>query len=446
MATSPTDQVFDALVVGAGPAGSAAALALRRAGRSVLVVERDEFPRFHIGESLLPQSRPMFQRLGVLDRIDALDFTDKWGATFIDGRDGLEVVYDFAQFGGVGEKALQVDRARFDALMLDAVRDKGGVVERGSVRAVQFGADGAPATAEVVRADGSVTTHRAQWVVDASGRWGLLGKAQGVRSADPELSKVALYTHFRGVPRPEGRRAGDVRIVSAPDCGWMWLIPLANGVTSVGAVLDTKIYAQLERGEPNRMFEAALERFPATAPWFANAERLLDVRVESSFAYASKQYASEHPGYFLVGDAGSFIDPVFSSGVHLGMLSGEEAGDAIDAILRGKRRSRVVGRFDRTQRERYDFMREFVMASYTPGIRDLFFAPLDKFGMGRAVTTVLSGNFSPPFGVRFRIRLFYLFGRLQERRRIVPRRHGEDREMGDCEPVAEPVLAATERS
>jgi flavin-dependent dehydrogenase len=408
------EQVFDAVVVGGGPAGSSAAIALRRAGRSVAVLEREPFPRFHIGESLLPASTRLFDHLGLGAELSAAGFVEKWGATFHDAAGEHAVSYDFAEWTARPTVAMHVPRDRFDQLLLEHAAHAGAEVRTAGAR--QFREEGR----EIV-----VTTTagelRARYLIDASGRAGFVARALGERVPDRRLDKAAVYAHLRGVPRPAGRRGGDVQIVSAPDLGWVWLIPLPGGITSIGAVLDTEVWRGLGRGELDALFERALKGFPLVRGWLAGADRVAPVRVESSFAYGTKRYAGGR--WLLAGDAGSFLDPVFSTGVHLAVQGGAEAAAAVDRALATGAPTRPLRRYARLQMRRYRFLRRFVLSFYRCGTRDLFFAPTRRFGLTPAVTALLAGDFDPGPLNRLRLLLFFAIGRVQSRVALVPRLH-----------------------
>jgi flavin-dependent dehydrogenase len=403
---------FDAIVVGAGPAGTSAALVLRAAGRRVALVERERFPRFHIGESLLPYGSTLFDGLGIGEAVRAAGFTAKWGVTFVAGEDAAEQRYDFARFGG----AWHVPRAEFDDLLLRAAVARGAVRIDGNAKDVAFAPDGV----RVTLADGRQL--RGHGVVDASGRAGLIARKLGLRELDPRLRKAAVYAHYRGVPQPEGRAAGDLRVVSLPDLSWAWLIPLPHGITSVGIVLDVADFERLRDEGPQRLLDALVAAAPVLKAMLADAEPVGPARVESGFCYRAKAYAGD--GFVLAGDAGAFIDPVFSSGVQFAMLGGVEAGHCIDAVFRDPAAAaRTRRRFAARQMRRYDFVMRFARAFYRPGLRDLFFAPTQRCGLVAALSSVLAGRWQPTPTIRARLLGLFALAKLQERRGFVPRRH-----------------------
>jgi len=410
----------DVVVVGAGPAGAATAARLAQKGRSVLVLESERFPRFHIGESLLPLSDKVFGELGCRDRMAKAGFTQKFGARLISGCGQHVVLFDFAAARHVDPPwTWQVHRAEFDALLLEHAVACGAKVVAGRARDYRVDADGVDVDYQYE--SGTDRTLRARVLVDASGRAGFVAKREGVREFDPELRKAAVYAHFRGVPSEPGRRAGDTLLVSLPKLGWFWFIPLKNGITSVGAVLDMSDYETRTKGDPEAIFQESVASVPAAARLMAGAERVGEFSVESGFSYRARRYCGDR--WLLAGDAGSFLDPVFSTGVMMALRSGIESADtAIDAWLEPRGRTeRVLRRFDRRLKDRYTFVRKFVTGFYDPCTRDMFFAPRPYFGIQRAVTTVLAGGFDLGFWDRQRVEAFFLLGRLQRRIAHVPR-------------------------
>ena len=336
----PADFDCDVVVIGGGPAGSTAASALARAGRSVVLLERDRFPRFHIGESLLASVNDVFDAIGVADRIRAAGFPKKWGATFMtpDGR--VERFADFAISDEVrAPQTWQVPRERMDTLLLEHAAASGADVRQGHrVLDVAFDDDGATVSVRPPAIDGASTATaaiRARVVVDASGRAGLLSRAFSLRVDEPTLANVAIFSHYAGVPRKDGRRAGDIRVVARRDLGWFWLIPISDDLMSVGVVLPQSVFLTLPKLEPDVLLERLIGDTPAVARLMAHAERKWPVRVEKDFSFGSRAYAGDR--WIIVGDAGSFLDPVFSSGVAIALESALEGARAVDRALAGGR-------------------------------------------------------------------------------------------------------------
>jgi 2-polyprenyl-6-methoxyphenol hydroxylase-like FAD-dependent oxidoreductase len=222
------------------------------------------------------------------------------------------------------------------------------------------------------------------------------------------------------VPRPPERAAGDIRIVARRDAGWFWLIPIDDRLTSVGVVLPKPLYARLEKGEPEQMLAATFADTPALAELMAAAQREWPVRVEKDFSYRAERYAGDR--FLLAGDAGSFLDPVFSTGVSIALASGLEAARELDRAARsGDFSARRFARFDRVQRRRFEVYRRFVLAFYTPWFRDLFFQPGPPPALFRAVVTILAGRWRPRLRTRLLVAIFFACVRLQRRVRLVER-------------------------
>ena len=421
-AAEPVQQV-DVVVVGGGPAGAAAATRLAQKRRSVLLLESEAFPRFHIGESLLPLGDRVFRELGVRERLAAAGFVEKFGARLVTSCGTHTVLFDFAAARYVDPPStFQVHRAEFDAMLLAHAVECGATTRTG--RAADYRVDADGVTVDWNDAAGRPQRVRSKALIDASGRAGFVARREGVRIVDDELKKASIYAHFTGVPADAGRRAGDTRIIALPKLGWVWVIPLKNGVTSIGVVLDMADYQSREKGDPASIFADSIASAPAAVALLRDAERVSDFGVESGFSYRAQHYSGDR--WLLAGDAGSFLDPVFSTGVLMALRSGVEAADAADAafVRRARDPKGVLQKFDDRLHRRYRFVRRFVTGFYEPHTRDIFFAPRPLLGMTKAVTTVLAGGFDLGMVDRLRLRLFFLIGKLQSRYDLVPRLAG----------------------
>lgn len=425
----------DVVVIGGGPAGSTAAAWLARASRHVILLERDRFPRFHVGESLLASVSDPLEAIGAAALVRGAGFPEKWGATFCTHDRRIERVADFGLAPEIPRpQTWQVPRARFDELLLRHAADCGADVrEAHRVSGVVFDADGATIswlptdgrdafpTQDTAAAGRPIPekTLRTRAVVDASGRAGVLARRFGLRTAEPALANVAVFSHYAGVPRAEGRRAGDIRVIAREDAGWFWMIPISSELTSVGVVLPQRIFKPLSGTAPDALLAKLIAATPAVAHLMTAAERRWPVRVERDFSYSASAYAGDR--WIVVGDAGSFLDPVFSTGVAIALESAVEGARALDAALASGRLSRRAFRtFERRQHDRYRSFRRFVLGFYTVAFRDLFFSPDPPPRMFRAVVTVLAGRWRPAWVTRAWLALFFLLVRLQARFHFAP--------------------------
>ncbi len=411
---------FEVAVVGGGPAGAAVACRLAQAGRRVVVFERDRFPRFHIGESLLASVNDVLDELGAAGLVRARGFPAKWGATFLTGDGAIERFADFATSPEVAApQTWQVPRAEFDELLLRHAAASGADVREGHrVLDAVFDADGV--TVSVEDEAGQTERTRVAAVVDASGRFGLLARKFGVRVPEPRLANIAIFSHYSGVPRGEGRRAGDIRVIARDDLGWFWLIPITAELMSVGVVLPRPAFDALPRMTPEALLDQTIGATPAVAGLMRQARREWPVRVEKDFSFGARAYAGDR--WLLLGDAGSFLDPVFSTGVAIALESGVEAARALDrALAAGDLSARAFATFDRRQRQRYRAFRRFVLAFYERGFRDLFFQPRPWPPVFRAVVTSLAGYWRPSPRTRAWQTFFFVLTRLQEWLPLAPR-------------------------
>jgi flavin-dependent dehydrogenase len=412
----------DVVVAGGGPAGAAAAAWLTREGRRVILFERDQFPRFHIGESLLASVNDVLDAIGAEPVVRQAGFPQKWGATFMTADGGNQRYADFSVAPGVrAPQTWQVPRATFDELLLRHAASCGADVrERHRVLDVELDTDGVTVSVQGSEGAEGARAVRARALIDASGRGSLLSRKFSLRIDEPRLANLALFSHYSGVSRQQGRRSGDIRIVARYDLGWFWLIPISAELVSVGVVLPRAAARELQGLEPGRLLDRMIADTPAVASLLANARREWPVRVEKDFSFGSRAYAGDR--WVLAGDAGSFLDPVFSTGVAIALESGLEAAQAVaDGLRTGDLSARQFRRFERRQRRRYLSFRRFVLGFYTPEFRDLFFNEEPPQRMFRSLVTVFAGYWHPSLATRTWVRLFFLLVRLQRWVRFAPR-------------------------
>jgi len=386
---------FDVVVVGGGPAGSVCAAALGAQGRRVALLERDRHPRFHLGESLLPASLDVLSALGILDRVRAR-FLVKYAARFVDGA-GRETPtrYLFSEaFGARWDHAFQVPRDEFDELVFRHAGTRGAELREGwEVTRVVFEA-GRAVGVEARDDHGVATTLGARFVVDASGRDAIVARSFRSTERIALLDRTALYTHVRGAWRDEGPRAGDVQIVVFGDAerrGWLWFIPFADGRTSVGAVVSPAwTRAHRDRGGPAALFGAAVEEAPAAKAMLDASEALFEPRATADFSFRVR--ATRGPGWLALGDAAGFIDPLFSTGVHLAMHGALSAGPAIDAWLADETAGEArLAAWERDLRGGSDLFVGVVQAFYAGGLTPYLFAELQHPFLRRAISSMLTG-------------------------------------------------------
>ena len=380
----------EVLVVGGGPAGSALAGLLAMRGRRPLVIERETFPRFQIGESLLPQSMAVFEELGVVDQLEAR-FVRKYGARFVDGRNGDVVRYVFAE--AVNKRypyAFEVQRSVFDSILLDRAKELGAsVLQPCKVTDVLF--DGDRAVGVRVKDDKGERELRGSVVVDATGRGSLLASRHKSKDRIAGLDTAAMFAHYRGLPRYEGDCEGDITVVFC-EHGWMWIIPFRDDVTSVGVVM----LAERMRSRPSdESMDAFFERTLKSTPWterhIASGERLMPVRTAADFSYSVERSAGN--GWLCVGDANGFIDPLFSSGVHLALIGARLAADAIDnALAIGDVSAASFTGVEQGIRTASDTFLGTVQRNYNGTLGDYLFAKNQRKVLRQCITSLLSGD------------------------------------------------------
>src|SRR5438309_1454711 len=409
-------EAYDVAIIGGGPAGSVAAALLARAGRRVIVFEREKFPRFHIGESLLPFSMKAFTRLGLHEKLLRAGFIKKYGGEIMGACSDTGTKFYFKDgYRSQTDHSYQVTRGDFDKVLLDHARESGAEVhEQTPVGSVEFSKDGVELA---VRYNGSHSI-RARYLVDASGRTSVLGRQFKIKKTYDHLQKLSIFAHYDGVWRAEGIDGTLTVLVRAVD-RWFWLIPLTAGRTSVGVVLDSETFRKSKLSAED-FLEQALAEQPTIAKRMTNARLVSRVYVEADFSYRSARLHGDR--WLLTGDAAGFIDPIFSSGVFLAIFSGEKCADALNAVLDHPRKAkRLFAKYERSVNRAMDIYLRFVDAWYTKEFIEIFLAPRNVLGLAAAVNAVLGGNVGNSFPIRWRMWVFYFLVWLQRHHPIAPR-------------------------
>lgn len=350
------------LVVGGGPAGSTAAGFLARDGIDVVLLERDMFPRYHVGESLLPSCLEVLELLGAREFIEAQGFVRKPGAYL--HWQGEQWTLDFGELRGRYQHSFQVSRATFDALLLQHARRLGAhVAEGANVRELEFCGE-RPVAAQWVGRDGAKHRIAFDYLVDASGRSGLMATRYLKNRQMHEVFKhIALWGYWSDVPQPNEARDGAITVASIPD-GWLWAIPLADGTMSIGAVLRKDAYvAARKRAMLKQIYRDCIAASDLISRITASGRLVSPVRSEQDYSYRSSAFAG--PGYFLTGDAACFLDPLLSSGVHLAMYGATLAAACLGSTLRAEiDEAQASAFYEHNYRQAYTRFLVFVTAFY----------------------------------------------------------------------------------
>ncbi len=322
---------YDAIVIGGGPAGSTAAAVLATKGRRVLLLEKEKFPRYHIGESLIPYTYFPLQRLGLIERMKASHFPKKYSVQFVspDGR-ASHPFYFFEILKHEASCTWQVLRSEFDQMLLDNARAKGAEVREEITVRETVQENGAVSGVKAVDKNGERLEFRAPITIDASGRDAFAVTRNGWKVRDPYLNKIAIWTYYKGAVRDPGVDEGATTVAYLPEKGWFWYIPLPEDIISVGVVAE-KDYLYKDTRDLASIYHREVGNNAWVQQHVAPGQQTGPYRVTGEYSYRSRYCAAD--GLILIGDAFAFLDPVFSSGVFLALRSGELAADAVDAAL-----------------------------------------------------------------------------------------------------------------
>ena len=404
-------QLYDVIIVGGGPAGSTAGTLLAKHGWKVAIFEKDQFPRFKIGESLLPGSLCTFERMGVKEKIDRSGVIVKYGGKIVSACGTRSNRFLFSNvFRCKYPTAYQVERSRFDQILLDHAAETGCDVRQG-VKVTDF-----TCALDGVTIRTATGEFCGRYLIDCSGRNALVGSHFNLRRNYPELRKFSLYAHFEGVDRLPGIDGTLTQMVRGRD-RWFWIIPITATKTSIGVVLDAQTFKRMKLS-PEAAFVQMLQENPKIIEQMSSARRVTEVYATGDFSFRNKRFTGDR--WVLAGDAAGFIDPVWSSGVFIAALSGEKAADMLDRTLRRpERRPAEFKRYERHLGRVMDLYVRLVNSWYTQEFAEVFLNPQEFLQLVPAVNSLLAGSEKPLLQVRWRIWVFNLLVYLQKRFAII---------------------------
>lgn len=420
---SPSSTQYDAIIIGGGPSGSCAAAVLGEYGHRVLVLEREKFPRYHIGESLIPFTFEPLKRIGMIPKMKASAFIKKYSVTFVspDGRRS-QPFYFFNRYDRETiAQTWQVLRSEFDQMLMDNAREKGAEVrEETTVNKLLMEGETVVGVEATDKKTGQTYEVRAPITLDCSGKEAFTSNRNGWRMRDPYLNKIAVWTYYKDSKRGEGIDEGDTTVGYVPDKGWFWHIPQHRGMTSVGIVAEGKYLTRDGFRDPKDIFHREVEQNTWIKDRLSAGQGTGEYFITSEYSRHSRYCAS--PGLVLVGDAFAFLDPVFSSGVMLALKSGHLVGEVIhQGLLDGDLSPARFKPYGEQMRQGVENMRKLVYAFYDPkfSFREVIMKYPDAQG---EITDCLSGDVNKDFT--------QLWNRIRE---FVP--------LPDDLPYGEPLLA-----
>ena len=320
---------YDCVVIGAGPAGGAAASIVAETGAKTLLIERERVPRFHVGESLMPETYWALERLGLTDRVKQAGWQVKKSVQFVTHKGTESAPFFFKEHDDREcSDTWQVERSEFDKMLFDRAGELGADCrDETRLTDVRFDESGKAVGVSVRDSDGTTHEIECRVVIDATGQQSFIANKLGIKEVNPDLKKAAIWGYYRDAVRGEGDNEGATVILqTASKDAWFWFIPQSRGITSIGCVGDNDFLLK-GRGTPEETFEEELKNCPGLQPRLQNATRLGEVRTAKEFSYMTREHAGD--GWVLVGDAFGFIDPVYSSGVYFALEMGVRAGDAV---------------------------------------------------------------------------------------------------------------------
>jgi len=407
MTTAHDSKSYEAIIIGGGPSGASSAAILAEYGHRVLILEREKFPRYHIGESLIPFTFQPLQRLGMIPKMKQSHFVKKYSVTFVQP-DGArsQPFYFFNRYDRETiAQTWQVLRSEFDQMMLDNAREKGAEVREETTVNRLLTEDGRVVGVEATDKSGGTYEVRAPITLDCSGKEAFASNRNGWRLRDPYLNKIAVWTYYQDSKRGQGIDEGDTTVAFVPDKGWFWHIPQHNRMTSVGVVAEGKYLTRGGVKDPKEIFQREVEENAWIKDRLSAGQSTGEYFITSEYSRHSRYCAS--PGLVLVGDAFAFLDPVFSSGIMLALKSGHLVGEAIHAgLVAGDLSPARFSDYSAALRQGIENMRKLVYAFYNPAFS--FRQVIERYpDAGGQITDCLSGDVNKDYTVLWnRIREF----------------------------------------
>lgn len=397
----------DVLVIGGGPAGSTISTKLAQMGRDVVLIEKEQHPRFHIGESLLPMNLPIFEELGVLDQVEEIGIR-KYGAEFNHKDYEKRATYYFENALDASYPfSYEVKREELDTILFRNAAKKGAsTFEKTKAVSIQFNNDHS-SIVECVDEDGNIKIWRARFVVDASGRSTFLARKFDIKSRSKEHNSAAIFGHFDNVVRREGLDEGNISLAWF-DHGWFWMIPFKDGSMSVGAVCWPH-YLNSRKADVEQFLWDTIAMCPPVASRMKEAKLKTPVTATGNFSYSASRMAGN--GYLIVGDAFAFIDPIFSSGVLLGMSGGLRGSKIVDQVLDNPEKGQqLIQEYDRSTRAALKTFSWFIYRITQPAMQYLFMVRAQRrLPREKGVTSLLAGDLFRDMPVRRHLFLFKFF-------------------------------------
>ncbi len=359
---------YDVVVIGAGPAGCTSAGLIAEAGNEVLLLERESMPRFHVGESLMPECYWPLERLGLIDKMKSSDFVKKKSVQFV-GASGKESAPFYFTEHDARESSTtwQVERADFDNMLFERAAELGAdCYDNTRVMDVMMDDEHRASGVKVKTAKGETKEIRAKVVMDGTGLQSFVANKLGLKVDIPGLKKAAIWSYYKNARRDEGDNSGATIIMhTLKKESWFWFIPLSDDITSIGCVGDCD-YMLKTGADSEARFELELERCPGLQSRLTDAERVDKIRVTREYSYWTTKHCGD--GWVLIGDALGFIDPLYSSGVYFALVMGERAADAVnEGLQKGDVSAEQLGKWCEGFKQGSGLIRKLVEAFYTPG-------------------------------------------------------------------------------